>query len=47
MRAVKLENVGKKFIIKYLNENGVDTRICWPSIFKQDYHSQIFSLRPG
>jgi len=36
------KNIRDSFI-KHLNDNGVDTRICWPSIFKQDYHSQIFS----
>ena len=29
-------------INKKLNENGVDTRICWVPAHKQDYHSKIF-----
>jgi len=27
---------------KYLNKNGIETRICWPPIHKQVYHSRIF-----
>ncbi len=27
----------------YLNQNGVDTRICWPPIHRQPYHQPLFA----
>jgi len=27
---------------KYLGKNGIETRICWPPVHKQFFHSQIF-----
>ena len=27
---------------KFLNKKGIDTRICWPPVHKQKYHSTIF-----
>jgi dTDP-4-amino-4,6-dideoxygalactose transaminase len=27
----------------YLNTNGIETRICWPPVHKQKYHSKIFN----
>ena len=26
----------------FLNKNGIETRICWPPIHKQPFHSKIF-----
>lgn len=30
-------------LVRYLNKNGVDTRVCWLPTHKQVYHSKIFS----
>jgi dTDP-4-amino-4,6-dideoxygalactose transaminase len=27
---------------QFLNKNGIETRICWPPVHKQSFHSQIF-----
>jgi len=27
---------------KFLNQKGIETRICWPPVHKQKYHSKIF-----
>lgn len=29
----------------HLNKKGIDTRICWPPVHKQPYHSKIFNKR--
>ncbi len=30
---------------KFLHKNGIDTRICWPPVHKQPYHSKLFNLK--
>lgn len=27
---------------KYLNKNGIETRICWPPVHKQKFHAKLF-----
>lgn len=32
----------RKNLNQFLNKNGIETRICWPPIHKQSFHSHIF-----
>ena len=40
--AILLSSKKRNSLNNYLNSNGIETRICWPPVHKQKYHSKIF-----
>jgi perosamine synthetase len=40
--AILLSSKKRNSLNNYLNSNGIETRVCWPPIHKQKYHSKIF-----
>lgn len=40
--AILVNSKKRNKLNSYLNQNGVETRICWPPVHMQQYHSKIF-----
>ena len=40
--AILVSSKKRNSLNNYLNNHGIETRICWPPIHKQKYHSKIF-----
>ncbi len=40
--AILLSPKKRNQLNNYLNSNGIETRICWPPVHKQKYHSKLF-----
>jgi perosamine synthetase len=40
--AILLSSKKRNQLNNYLNSNGIETRICWPPVHKQKYHSKLF-----
>ncbi len=42
--AILLSPKKRNHLNKFLNSNGIETRICWPPVHKQKYHSNLFNI---